>query len=153
MKLHILLSLLLLSGCGGAVATTAFTEPPSVNADAGERAPGDGGITRDAATNDATPRDAGRDAPATPPIDGGTVDCACTDELVQIADTCTFDKALRNVACAVDFTPGRKPQDLDLFRSCIQNGPPSWTPANGNAQLELCNCNAGEVRRVCVAYR
>lgn len=152
MKLRVLLGILLLSGCGGAVATTTFTDPPPMSADAGTVLPSNGGIVCDANTAvDAAPRDAGRDA--RPRIDAGTIDCECEDELVQIANTCIFDKALRNVACAVDLTPGRKPQDLDLFRSCIQNGPPSWTPANGNAQLELCNCEPGEVRRVCVAYR
>ncbi len=152
MKVRVVLGLVVISGCGGAVSSTTFTDPPPASADAGIVLPGDGGIARDArASFDATPGDAGPDA--RPRIDAGTIDCECEDELAQIANTCIFDKELRNVACAVDHTPGRKPQDLDLFRSCIENGPPSWTPANGNAQLELCGCEPGEVRRVCVAYR
>ena len=42
---------------------------------------------------------------------------------------------------------------LDLWRSCISNGPPSWTPSVKPTELELCSCVPGEKHTLCIRYR
>jgi hypothetical protein len=58
----------------------------------------------------------------------------------------------RPIACVLDRT-GETPVLLDLFRSCIVDAPPSWTPGEQPTRIEQCDCQPGEVRRLCVGYR
>ena len=137
-----------LPACGGLVA-------PSVEAREGGPAPvasADAGAPTsapDAAATDATaPRDASE--PDAPDASG---ECACTDELVQVEGTCEFEVEDRGIACVLDRTEGGPPVSLDLFRSCIVDAPPSWTPGLLPTRIEQCDCTPGQARRLCVAYR
>ncbi len=137
--------LYLAPGCGGLVA--------------GAGAPSDSGATqatpsagRDAAPSGAPDAsDAGLDASDAGP-DASRAACECTHELTQVAGTCEFAVEDRRIACVLDRTGGAS-IELDLFRSCIQEPPPSWTPGLSPTRIEQCNCTPGEVRRLCVAYR
>lgn len=122
------------------------------------------------------PTDGGPDArppsaPSSDPVEGdarpstsadasdGAVDaspsdpCACTDELEQVEGTCEFEVAARPILCVKDVTDAAAPVTLDLFRSCIVDAPPSWTPGLSSTRIEQCDCVPGEARRLCVAYR
>lgn len=110
-------------------------------------------------------------APSSDPVEGdarpsasadasdGAVDaspsdpCACTDELAQVEGTCDFEVAARPILCVKDVTDPAAPVTLDLFRSCIVDAPPSWTPGLSPTLIEQCDCVPGDARRLCVAYR
>jgi len=130
----------LLASCGGRVA-----EEP---ADAAS--PPTAPVPDAARPVDASPRpDASIDAS---PVDARPPPCVCTEDLVQLAGTCEFVVADRPIACVLDRT-GETPVLLDLFRSCIVDAPPSWTPGEQPTRIEQCDCQPGEVRRLCVGYR
>ena len=76
-----------------------------------------------------------------------------TDDLVQVEGTCEFEVTGRPILCVKDVTDPSAPVTLDLFRSCIVDAPPSWTPGLSPTSIEQCDCVPGDVRRLCVAYR
>lgn len=122
--------------------------------------PMDGGPdTRAATAPSSEPRDGDARPSASADASDGAVDaspndpCVCTDDLVQVEGTCDFEVAGRPILCVKDVTDPTAPVTLDLFRSCIVDAPPSWTPGLSSTRIEQCDCAPGDVRRLCVAYR
>ena len=72
---------------------------------------------------------------------------------MQVEGTCEFEVAGRPILCVKDVTDSAAPVTLDLFRSCIVDAPPSWTPGLSPTRIEQCDCAPGDARRLCVAYR
>jgi hypothetical protein len=127
----------LIAACGGAVVASdpepgSRTDPPSSR-------PG-----HTPKPYDASPRDVS--------VDTAPGDCACTEEIVQVEGTCNFTIAPRLVDCVAEHSADAGYVTLDLFRSCITNPPPSWTPSVKPTELELCSCVPGEKHALCVRY-
>lgn len=122
--------------------------------------PVDGGAdARAVSVPSSEPRDGDVPPSASADASDGAVDasptdpCACTDDLVQVEGTCEFEVTGRPILCVKDVTDPSAPVTLDLFRSCIVDAPPSWTPGLSPTSIEQCDCVPGDVRRLCVAYR
>lgn len=127
----------LVAACGGAVV-------------ASDPAPGGGDSTPSRPSPprkpfDASPRDVG--------VDAAPGDCACTDEIPQVEGTCTFTIAPRLIACVAEHSLDAGYMTIDLWRSCIVDAPPSWSPAAKATELDLCSCVPGERHALCVRYR
>lgn len=127
----------LLAACGGAVVVS--DADPASREDAPSRP------SPPRKPFDASPRDVG--------VDVAAGDCACTDEIPQVDGTCTYTIAPRLVACVAEHSLDAGYVTLDLFRSCIVNAPPSWSPSAKPTELDLCSCAPGERHALCVRYR
>ena len=127
----------LIAACGGAVVAT--DPDPGTREDSPSR-PSPPRRPLDASVRDVA-------------VDVGPGDCACTDEIPQVDGTCTFTIAPRLVACVAEHSADAGYVTLDLWRSCISDGPPAWSPSAKATELELCSCVPGERHALCVRYR
>jgi hypothetical protein len=124
------------AGCGGAIVPS--DADPATGAEP---------------TRDPRPPSAAFDASRDVAADVAPGPCACTDEIPQVEGTCMYTIAPRLVDCVAERSDDASSVRLDLWRSCISDGPPAWTPSVKPTALELCSCLPGEKHTLCVRYR
>jgi hypothetical protein len=113
---------------------------------------------RDASSADAALFDVATDARADADGDAdadasGTGRCRCDRRVERLARRgCLFrvSGGSGDFRCVVDVSEPT-PVELDLFRNCIQEPPPSWTPRDDidDNVIELCGCDPSRNYQLC----